>query len=158
VGIRADDTFQALRGWLKAAGDAGVAADGLSAVIAQRLLRRLCPVCRQSFQPEPAALKKLNLPADRIQQLYKASGKIYEGNREQVCPSCNGLGFLGRTAAFEILVIDTTSRQLIKQGNFEQVRSHQRKNKMLMLQEAALAKVVAGETSITEVMRVLGNQ
>ncbi len=158
VGIRGDDTFGAVRAWAKAVGDVKLTADSLSAVIAVRLLRKLCPTCRQAYQPDTAALKKLNLPADRIQQLYKASGKVLENNKEQTCSTCRGLGYFGRTGAFEVLVIDQEGRQLLRSGHLDQLRSHARRQRMLLLQEAALAKVVNGETSISEVMRVMGGK
>ncbi len=157
VGIRADDTFAALKAWAKTVGDLELVGQGTRAVICQRLVRKLCTVCRQAYQPDAAALKKLNLPADRIKELYKSSGRIpAPKDQTQPCPTCNGLGFHGRTAAFEVMVLDEQARQLLGKGNLNGLRSHVRKNKMLWLQEAALAKVVNGQTSISEVMRALG--
>lgn len=156
VGMPADDAFKALRGWAGAVGDLDLVSQSLRAVIAQKLVRKLCPACRQGFKPDAAALKKMNLPADRIDALYKASGKITDGKEELTCPTCNGSGFVGRTAAFEVLVIDDEDRPLLRAGDTNGLRTQLRKKKMLLMQEAALAKVVAGETSITEVMRALG--
>jgi general secretion pathway protein E len=156
VGIRADDTFAALKVWAKTIGDLNAAADGLHAITCQRLVRKLCPACRVAYQPDSGMLKKLNLPADRISQFYKSSGKITVNNQEQPCPNCSGLGYRGRTAAFEVMVLDDEARNFLRKGDTSGLRSHLRKNRMLWLQEAALAKVVNGETSITEVMRALG--
>jgi type IV pilus assembly protein PilB len=158
VGIRGDDTFVTVKSWAKAVGDLKLTANSLTAVICQRLIRKLCPTCRQAYQPDAAALKKLNLPADRIQQLYKASGKVMDGNKEQPCPTCAGLGYFGRTGAYEVLVLDDEARRLLAAGNMDQLRNHARRNRMLLLQEAALAKVVSGETSISEVMRVMAGK
>lgn len=157
VGVRAEDTFSALRAWAKAVGDLQIVAEGTRAVIAQRLVRKLCPTCSQAYQPDAAALKKLNLPADRMTQLHKAGGQIPAGrNQTQPCPTCHGIGFTGRTAAFEVMIIDDEARQYLRQGDITGLRGHLRRKKMLWLQEAALAKVVSGKTSISEVMRVLG--
>ncbi len=156
VGLKADDTFSALRTWSKALGDADLTARSVSAIISQRLIRTLCPQCRQAYQPEPAALKKLNLPADRVEQMYKATGKITEDNKTVMCPTCHGFGYHGQTGVFEVMVLDDAARQFLRQGQLDQMRSHLRKNRMLMLQEAALSKAVGGVTSISEVMRVMG--
>jgi len=158
VSLKADDTFAALRAWMKVVGDKAQVAEGLRAILAQRLVRKLCPTCRQAYRPDAAALKKLNLPAEKINELYKASGKVQSGREEQTCPTCNGIGYLGRSAAFELMVVDDVARDHIRAGDANALRSHLRKQGMLWLQEAALAKVVNGETSITEVMRVLGGE
>lgn len=156
VGIKGSDTFSALKAWAKAVGDLNRLADSLKAVTAQRLIRRLCPTCRTAYSPDPAALKKMNLPTDKVGQFYKASGKITEGNKTEPCPTCRGVGYLGRTAAFEVMIIDDDAVGYLRSGDLNGLRAHLRKQKMLWMQEAALAKVVSGETSITEVMRALG--
>jgi len=156
VGINGSDAFGALKTWAKAVGDLDRLADSLRGVTAQRLIRKLCPNCRAAYSPDPAALKKMNLPAEKVGQLFKASGKITEGKETVPCPTCMGTGYVGRTAAFEVMVIDEDAKAFLRSGDLNGLRSHLRKQKMLWMQEAALAKVVSGETSITEVMRALG--
>ena len=156
VGMKGDDTFGALKTWARAVGDLNKLADSLRAVVGQRLIRKLCPACRSPYSPDPAALKKMNLPADRVGQLFKATGKITQGNKTEPCPTCMGVGYVGRTAAFEVMVIDEGARPFLQSGDLNGLRAHLRKQKMLWMQEAALTKVVSGETSITEVMRALG--
>jgi len=156
LGVKGDDAFAALRAYAGAVGDVQTASRGLRAVIAQRLVRKLCPVCRQAYQPDAAALKKLNVPADRVSQLYKASGQVANNDKPETCPTCLGIGYLGRAAAFEVMVFDEEARRLLAAGDTNGLRTHLRKQKMLWLQEAALAQVVNGQTSISEVMRVLG--
>ncbi|MBI1367823.1 MAG: hypothetical protein GC162_04130 [Planctomycetes bacterium] len=158
AGIRADDTFMALKMWLKAVGDPGVVSQGLAAIVSQRLMRKLCTVCRQKYTPDAEALRKMNLPADRIKELYKSGGKVLIKGKPEPCPNCQGLGYHGRLAAFEVMVIDDDARPLLKAGDLEQLRAHLRRNKIIYLQEAALAAVVQGHTSISEVMRAMGQQ
>ena len=72
-----------------------------------------------------------------------------------VCPTCRGTGYHGRTAAFELLELSDDIRQLIVQNaTLGQIKSACRKNKMLYLQEQSLRKVIAGVTSIEDVVRV----
>ena len=153
-----EDTFSALRRWVKLVGDKRDAVDALAAVLAQRLVRRLCPTCRSAYKPDPAALKKLNLAPERVGQLYMASGKVMVKDEPKTCPDCAGIGYRGRIGVFELMVLDDTARSHIASGQLEQARGHLRKQKMFMLQEAALTKVVEGVTDIKEVTRAMGGE
>jgi len=155
AGIHQADTYTALRAWIKAVGDAKQAASVLKAIVAQRLVRKLCPTCRVPYKPDPAMLQKLNLPADKVQQLYKHTGKVIVGKKEQTCPDCHGIGYRGRVGVFEVMVLDDGARTMIGDAQLEQARGHLRKQRMLLLQEAALNKVVQGVTSLTEIQRAL---
>ena len=153
--LQQDNTFAALQLWLKVVGDPEKVSEGLAAVTAQRLVRRLCHTCRVAYTPDPAALKKLNLPATRVGDLYRASGKIMEKDKELLCPDCHGMGYRGRVGVYELMVIDEPARKYIAANQLDTLRLHLRKHKMLYLQESALAKVVDGTTDIKEVTRVM---
>lgn len=153
VGLRQEDTFSALRAWVKAVGDTQTAANSISAVVGQRLLRRLCTTCRIPYKPDPEMLRKLNLPPERVQQLYKNSGKLLVREKEQECPDCLGLGYRGRVGVFEVITFDDDARALLAEGQLEQLRTHLRKQRTLWLQEAAFTKAVEGVTSISEISR-----
>jgi type II secretory ATPase GspE/PulE/Tfp pilus assembly ATPase PilB-like protein len=157
-GMHQDDTFAALGAWVKLSGDPRLAVANLSAIVAQRLVRKLCPTSRIAFKPDPAALKKLNVAPDRVDKFYKQSGQVMVKNKPEPCPTCRGLGYQGRTGVFEVLVLDDTGRKLVVAGQLDQFRGHVRKQKMLWMQEAGVAKVVDGITSIVEVTRVLGEK
>ena len=155
--LEADDTFSAVRLWVKAVGDRKLAAKALTAVISQRLIRRLCHTCRTPFTPDPAALKKYNLPS-KVKQLYSASGQVMVKDKPQPCPDCMGLGYRGRTGVFEVMILDDKARQYVAQGADDKLRAHLRRMKMLWLQEAALGKVVEGVTDIKEVQRAMAKK
>lgn len=152
--VIAEDSFAALQFWIKAVGSRRLAAQSLGAILAQRLVRTVCKTCRRPYTPDVAALKKLNLPT-RVQQLYHASGKVMVKDKPEICPTCMGLGYRGRQGAFEVLPMDPQARAFIASGEVDKLRAHLRKQKVLWLQEAALAKVVAGETDVKEVTRAL---
>lgn len=143
-----------VRDWVKRVGDVKEATRALRAVVNQRLLRSLCPNCRQAYQPTPEQIKKLNLPAKKVTQLYRAGGKIQVKNRIEDCPVCAGTGYLGQTAAFEVFIVDDEARKALSNGDLKTALAHARRNNMFHLQEAALAKVITGETDIDEVVRV----
>jgi len=155
--LEGDDTFATLRAWVKAVGDRKLAAKSIKAVMAQRLLRRLCHTCRTPFVPDPAALKKFNLPG-KVEQLFHASGQVMVKDKPQPCPDCIGLGYRGRTAVFEVMVLDDKARKYVATGEDDKLRAHLRRAKMLWLQEAALAKVVEGITDIKEVTRAMSSK
>ena len=161
IGLRHEDTFSCLRAWIKAVKDPQTAADSLSSIISQRLVRKLCQTCRISFTPNAQALRKLNVPPEKVGQLYKESGKVFidkKKTRTQRCPDCLGMGFRGRVAVFEVMAINDLARDYIAASNLNQLRAHLRKQRMLWLQEAALARVVEGVTSIAEITRSLGRK
>lgn len=151
VGLRQDDALTAVRAWVKAVGNPKKAAESLGAVLSQKLVRRLCTNCRVPYKPDPEALRRLNLPPDKVGQFYKHSGQIIVRDKPQPCPLCQGVGYRGRIAIFEVMVFDDEARALTAAGQFDQLRALLRRQRMLLLQEAALMKVVAGETSISEV-------
>jgi len=155
VGLRQADSFTALRAWVQALGDPQKAVDSVSVVIAQRLIRKLCTTCRAPYQPDPQILRKLNLPPDRVKQLFKHSGQVMVKEELEPCPDCLGLGYRGRFAIFEVMILDDQARQFVAAGQMDQARAHLRKNRMMYLQEAALTRVVEGVTSISEITRVL---
>ncbi len=157
VSMRAADSFTALAKWVKGIGHAESAMTNLKAVICQRLLRRLCPACREAYRPDPLLLAKINMPADGVEQFYRqhtgpltdAKGKPY------TCPTCQGSGYFGRTAIFEMMEVTDDIRQMVAGGtSLSQIKAACRKNKMLYLQEQGLQKAIDGTTSVQEVIRV----
>jgi type II secretory ATPase GspE/PulE/Tfp pilus assembly ATPase PilB-like protein len=159
AGLHQTDAFRGLVAWIKMVGDPREAAEALSAVVAQRLARRLCTTCRIAYKPDPDALRKMNLQPERVGQLYKHSGRITVNNKQEPCPDCAGMGYRGRFAMYEVIVLDDQARQLVAASQIDQLRIHLRKTqKMVWLQEAALVKVVDQTTSISEVNRVLSGQ
>ena len=155
VGLPVGGTFRALRTWIKAVDDPKLAGESLGGVVVQRLVRKLCTTCRSPYQPDPAVLKKMNLPADRVGQLFRASGQVMIKDKQMACPACQGIGYRGRVGVQEIMMLDDKGRQLIAEGDLDGLRTHLRRNKMLYLQEAGLAKVVEGITDIQEITRAM---
>ncbi|MCH8823749.1 MAG: Flp pilus assembly complex ATPase component TadA [Planctomycetes bacterium] len=143
-----------IRSWVSIVGDLKTAAKSLRAVTNQRLLRTLCPNCKQPYQPSAQQLQKMNLPSNKIKQLFGPGGKIQVKNKIEACPVCGGTGYLGQTAVFEVMIVDSEIQRLLTAGDLKGALAHARRNKMIYLQEAALSKVIKGETSIEEVARV----
>lgn len=159
MGLQARDCFDALSKYLTYVEDNALAAKAILGVTNQRLVRLLCKDCKEAFQPDAATLKKLNLPADKIERFYRppTEPKLNKRGKEIVCPTCQGTGYVGRVGVFEVLVVDPTVSKLIAEGaGVDKIKAQCRKNKMYYLQEEALLKVIDGTTSMNEVLRCLG--
>jgi type II secretory ATPase GspE/PulE/Tfp pilus assembly ATPase PilB-like protein len=132
-----------------------------------RLIRRLCPDCRQPFQPAPQLLQKLGIPAGRVSVLYQpyippppeqrvdANGKPIE---IPICRKCGGRGYFGRAAIFELLAMNEEIRQaMLQTPSVDAIVPIARKNGFLTLQEEGILAVATGMTSLQELQRVLGS-
>ena len=123
----------------------------VNGVLAQRLVRRLCPHCKTPVQPTPALLQSSGLgrflPAG--QPMYQATG----------CEHCRGTGYQGRGAIHELLVVDETLRSAILQGHDAgALQALAVQGGMLTLYDDGLRKVAAGVTSLDELLRVTQDQ
>ena len=98
------------------------------------------------------------MTADKVGQFYRASGKIQVKNKIEQCAVCIGTGHLGQIGIYEVLVVNSAIRHHLAQGDLKAALSHARREKLIYLQEAALAKVVSGDTSLEEVGRVTSSK
>lgn len=119
-------------------------ASTLSAIVAQRLVRRLCPHCREAYQPDDAELELLGLESGADVTLYRPKG----------CDHCKQLGYEGRTGVYEIVVIDEGMRSLIHDDARESEMAEHAFADRKTLSEHGKALALAGETSLPEVLRV----
>jgi len=118
----------------------------LEAVLAQRLVRKICQECREETVPTTEQLAELNLtPEDVLDK------KFYRGRG---CPVCNNTGFKGRTGVFELMPINDLVRELINRGESNEViRDAAIKSGMHSLRQSAMDKVYGGVTTIEEAIR-----
>ena len=141
-------------------------ASSLMALLAQRLVRRVCLSCRELYRPTDEDLQSIN-----IEPLAFASGKarrvkfkgvddvlppgmLYRA-KEGGCPACLGAGYKGRTAIYELLIIDEKIRQLtIKNADAQTVKTHAMSVGMRTLREDGAQKVLAGMTTTAEVLMI----
>ena len=128
-------------------------ANFVTAVICTRLIRKLCDACKVGYAPTPDLLKKLGIPAGKVEALYRVP-KPEE--IEKPCKECGGLGFRGRTGIFEQLEVDDQIREvLLKKPQMELMRKAARAAGMRPFQEEGLLLVAKGVTSLAELQRVL---
>jgi type II secretory ATPase GspE/PulE/Tfp pilus assembly ATPase PilB-like protein/CheY-like chemotaxis protein len=119
-------------------------ASALRGVIAQRLMRKLCVTCREvNDQPPPERIRKY-IPRETV--IYRPLG----------CPDCSMTGYRGRFSVVEVLTMNVDMERLIGAGaTAEKIASAARQNGMLSLFESGLQHVLAGETGVEELLRVV---
>jgi len=116
----------------------------LSGVLAQRLVRTLCDDCKRPYRPEGEQRRVLGLEDSDETMVYRPVG----------CEKCEGIGYKGRRGIFELIVVDDELRTLIHdQASEEEMSRHLRKTSLSLAQNG-FSRVLRGETSIDEVLRV----
>ncbi|WP_287130144.1 GspE/PulE family protein [Candidatus Cyanaurora vandensis] len=122
----------------------------LLGVVAQRLVRRACPRCATYFSPTARDLTRLGL-SDSLPQTDEVRWVKPTG-----CEACQGVGFRGREGIFEVMPVDNIIRQMIHgQSSVMDMKAHLRQLGLPTLGEAGLQKVMAGKTTIEEILRVV---
>jgi type II secretory ATPase GspE/PulE/Tfp pilus assembly ATPase PilB-like protein len=117
------------------------------AVLAQRLVRRICERCSARAETESAVLTRLGLPA----------GSVF--TRGTGCPACAGRGYRGRMGIYELLTVTPEVRRMVmERRSSEEVKGQAVKEGMLTLRQDGLTKVHAGTTTPEEVLRVTADQ
>jgi type II secretory ATPase GspE/PulE/Tfp pilus assembly ATPase PilB-like protein len=150
--LRAKDCADAIARLAALGAPPAALARTLSGVLCQRLVRKLCETCKEAYAPTPEALKQLGIPPGKVQALHRRP----QQPQEKVCPMCGGIGYFGRTAIFELLVVgDTTRKALAAGAKADVLRAAARKDGMHSLQEEGVLLVAKGVTDVQELARVL---
>ncbi|GAA6131783.1 type II secretion system ATPase GspE [Halopseudomonas sabulinigri] len=116
----------------------------LNGVLAQRLVRTLCAECRKPHQASASECRLMGMDAQTPPTLYSAVG----------CDACNGGGYRGRTGIYELIEIDDTLRGLIHDGASEQAMVRHARLGQMGIRQDGLRRVLAGDTTLEEVLRV----
>jgi type II secretory ATPase GspE/PulE/Tfp pilus assembly ATPase PilB-like protein len=160
--VRAADSAEALMRVLALGVPPAEFAKTVTAVVNQRLVRKLCDSCKEAYAPTPEILSQLGIPEGRVKAFYRppqplppTDARSREPAKEP-CRACSATGYLGRTAIFELLVVgDTVRKVLAKNPKIELLRQAARKDGMKSLQEEGALLVIKGTTSLPELIRVL---
>lgn len=139
-------------------GDANVVTDGLMGVVNAKLIRKLCPECKQAYRPNPKLIAKVGLPTD-TKTLYRkpVATENEEGEVEEPppCDKCGDTGYFGRTGIFEYIEMSAALKECVIQGgDANAIRTLARKEEMLTFSKDALRHVAKGITSLEELQRV----
>lgn len=120
-------------------------ASSVVCVLAQRLIRMICPACKEKYTPSAELLKDIGLPVEKKTVFYKGLG----------CSRCMKSGYKGRIGIYELMVIDEKLRNLItSKAAAAEIKKHAQSSGMLTLKEDGIRKIREGLTSVEEVLRV----
>ncbi len=119
----------------------------LVGVLAQRLVRKICPFCKESFEMDVKELASIGLDLRRNGPVELHMGKG--------CMKCRGTGYLGRSGVYEVLpVTESLKKMITAETNVEAMREVAKKEGMITLRENAIKKLLEGKTTYQEVLRV----
>ncbi|MBN1756151.1 type IV-A pilus assembly ATPase PilB [bacterium] len=120
-------------------------ASAVKLIVAQRLLKLVCPHCKVDYQPTPDELEQLGLSTQEARNI-----KFYHGRG---CPECSGTGYRGRTAVFEVMYLTKKiQRMIIEEASAIEIQNVARTEGMLTLREEAIEKLKVGITTVEQVI------
>jgi general secretion pathway protein E len=146
--LHTNDSFGAVTRLVDMGIEPFLVSSSVIAVMAQRLIRRICSGCRVAHEPTPAELREIGISAETL-----AGRPIYRIGSG--CPACKQRGYRGRIGIHELLVVDDAVRNLIMQkADASQIRRLATSRGMPTLREDGARKVLEGITTIEEILRV----
>jgi type IV pilus assembly protein PilB len=125
-----------------------LSASAITLVMAQRLARRLCPSCKESYTPDPAALERIGYPFDpeNLPTLFRARG----------CKKCGNIGYKGRMGVHEVMrMSENLERLTVENASSDELMRAAVNEGMLTLRDDGFTKVGMGMTSLEEILRVV---
>ncbi len=144
--LHTNDSFGAVTRLVDMGVEPFLVSSSILAVLAQRLVRRLCPTCREEYHPSATELARIGVAdADSSRTIYRAKG----------CRACRNTGYRGRMAVQELMVMDDEIRALVmRNADAAMIRRQCTAAGMKLLRQDGADRVLAGETSIEELLRV----
>ncbi len=123
----------------------------LIGVLGQRLVRKICIHCPETFEMEASELREMGLDPGREGRIPLKRGKG--------CLKCRGTGFLGRTAIFEVLpCTESMKKHIVDQADLSAISALAKREGMVTMRENAVRKMLSGVTTYQEVLRVTWEQ
>jgi general secretion pathway protein E len=144
--LHTNDSFGALTRLVDMGIEPFLVSSSVIAVLAQRLVRVVCPDCRQPYNPPEAELTRIGLGGVRLTKpIFKPAG----------CKLCRNTGYRGRTAITELMVVDDDVRSLVMQkADGSMIRRACTAKGMKLLRHDGADRILAGQTTVEELLRV----
>jgi general secretion pathway protein E len=144
--LHTNDSFGALTRLVDMGIEPFLVSSSVMAVLAQRLVRVLCPDCREPYLPPASELNRVGLTAAKV------TGTIY---RPKGCRACRNTGYRGRSAVHELMIVDDDVRELVmKKADASSIRRVCTSKGMKILRQDGAERVMTGQTTIEELLRV----
>ncbi|MCL4338163.1 GspE/PulE family protein [Patescibacteria group bacterium] len=124
----------------------------LNAVEAQRITRKICTACKETYKPTPQVVADIKNVLGKLYPPDKQDIVLYRGKG---CKECNNTGYLGRVGIFEVIIVSPSIAKLImERATAEAIENQAREESMITLKQDGYLKVLDGTTTIEEVIRV----
>ena len=118
-------------------------------VLAQRLVRRICPECKISFEPHPEQLRELGIKAQNFRKMGK---KFYKG---EGCDKCRNTGYRGRIGIHELLVMsEAIKKTILENSDDDSIKKNCLKENMVTLRRDGVNKILYGFTTVEEILSI----
>lgn len=149
--LHTNDAPSALPRLIEMGVESFLVSSAINCVLAQRLVRKLCPNCKVPYEPDPDVLRNLNFPLEEGDEdlvIYKAN--------ENGCAKCGGTGYKGRIGLYEVMPMsDEIQRMTVREASATAIMQQAKEEGLIDMRDDGFIKVKMGITSIEEVMRVV---
>jgi type II secretory ATPase GspE/PulE/Tfp pilus assembly ATPase PilB-like protein len=153
--LHANDAVTAVIRLSDMIGDPTLVTASTNLIIAQRLVRKICPDCKEEYQPNQYEQRELEKIIESMNEEMKPAPpfKFFQGAG---CPKCNQNGFKGRTGIFELLVLDNDLQKLVNtDASIFEVQEAAKKTGMITMEQDGILKALAGITALREVLKTI---
>ena len=148
--LHTNDAPSALPRLIEMGVEAFLVSSAVNCVMAQRLVRKLCPNCKVPYEPDMEVLKALDFPYEDMDDLI-----LYKAN-ENGCAKCGGTGYKGRIGLYEVMPMSEEIKKLtVKEASATTIMKQAKEEGLITMRDDGFIKVKMGITSIEEVMRVV---
>ncbi|MBI4130231.1 type II/IV secretion system protein [Candidatus Roizmanbacteria bacterium] len=150
--LHTNDAPTAIPRLLDLGGEPFLIASVLNAVVGQRIVRRICTYCKESYIPTAEVINDIKAVLGNLMPKKEGNVSLYKGKG---CPECNKTGYLGRVGIYEVLpVTDSIARQVLEHRSAADIVRQAIVEGMIVMKQDGYLKVVEGITTIEEVLRV----
>lgn len=146
--IHTNDAISAIDRLLDIGVEPYLIAGAVRGIVSQRLVRRICPRCRQAYTPTEEEVEMMGLPAGQTYQFYRGAG----------CSDCFQTGYRGRTAVFEILTMTPEIRRAIHRKDLQALEHAVQQSTFQPILKDCAKLVTEGLTTAEEIVRIIGRQ
>ena len=150
--LHTNDAPSAVTRLIDMGAEAFLVSSSLIGVLAQRLVRKICPECKEEYIPTKEALQDIGFERTTNHERRTTKTNLYRGKG---CSKCMNTGYKGRIGIFELMIVDEKVRNLIiAKKSADEIRNEARSSGMVTLMEDGIGKIQAGLTTVEEVLRV----
>jgi len=153
--LHTNDAATAIPRLIDLGGEPFLIASIINASVAQRITRRICPYCKEVYDPQPQIIENIKtVLAELLPKQYR-EGQAMKLSKGKGCVECNHTGYLGRIAIFEVLKITPAiNKMILQEASAKDIEGQAKKESLITMKQDGYLKVLEGITTIEEILRV----